>query len=133
MSWYLKALKNYAGFSGRARRKEYWFFTLFSFLVTIALTILDLIIFKLSSGTLLGMFTGAYALGVIIPTLAVTFRRLHDTGKSGWWMLINLVPMIGSLIFIVLLLLDSQPGDNRYGSGPIKQSTGVISLLISTL
>ena len=118
MSWYLKALKNYVGFNGRARRREYWFFTLFSFLMTIALSILDLIIFNLSSETVLGMFTGAYALAVIIPTLAVTFRRLHDTGKSGWWLLINFVPMIGSLIFIVLLLLDSQPGENQYGSSP---------------
>ena len=83
MSWYLKALKNYAGFSGRARRKEYWFFTLFSFLMTIAFTILDLIIFELSSGTVFGMFAGAYTLGVFIPTLLVAFRRLHDTGRSG--------------------------------------------------
>ena len=133
MSWYLKALKNYAGFRGRAGRKEYWFFTLFSFLVTIALVILDLIIFELSSGTLFGMFAGAYSLGVFIPTLAVAFRRLHDTGKSGWWLLINFVPVIGILITVVLFVLDSQPGDNRYGSGPKKQSTGIISLLISVL
>ena len=118
MSWYLKALKNYAGFSGRSRRREYWFFTLFSLLATIALSILDAIIFNLSSETVLGMLTGVYGLAVIIPTLAVAFRRLHDTDRSGWWLLINLVPMIGSLIFIVLLLLDSQPGENRYGPFP---------------
>ena len=118
MSWYLKALRNYVGFSGRARRREYWFFTLSSLLMTIALSILDLIIFNLSSETVLGMFTWAYALAVIIPTLAVTFRRLHDTGKSGWWLLINFVPMIGILIFIVFLLLDSQPGENRWGPSP---------------
>ena len=106
MSWYLKALKNYAGFSGRAGRKEYWFFTLFSFLVTVALVILDLIIFELSSGSLFGMFAGAYSLGVFIPTFAVAFRRLHDTGRSGLWLLINFVPVIGILIIIVLLRLD---------------------------
>ena len=133
MSWYFKALKNYAGFRGRAGRKEFWFFTLYSFLATIALLILDLIIFKLSSGTVFGMFSGAYSLGVIIPTFAVAFRRLHDTGKSGWWLLINFVPVIGILIIVVLFLLDSQPGDNRYGSGSKMQSTGVISLLISAL
>ena len=118
MSWYLKALKNYVGFSGRARRREYWFFTLFSLLMTIALSILDLIIFNLSSETVLGMFTGAYALAVFIPTLAVAFRRLHDTGKSGWWLLINLVPGIGTFVFFVLLLLDSQPGENQWGPSP---------------
>ena len=118
MSWYLKALKNYVGFSGRARRREYWFFTLFSLLMTIALSILDLIIFNLSSETVLGMFTGAYALAVFIPTLAVAFRRLHDTGKSGWWSLINLVPGIGTFVFFVLLLLDSQPGENQWGPSP---------------
>ena len=118
MSWYLKALKNYVGFSGRAQRREYWFFTLFSLLMTFALSILDLIIFNLSSETVLGMFTGAYALAVFIPTLAVAFRRLHDTGKSGWWSLINLVPGIGTFVFFVLLLLDSQPGENRWGPSP---------------
>jgi len=112
MSWYLKALKNYVGFNGRARRREYWFFTLFSLLMTIALSILDLIIFNLSSETVLGMFTGAYALAVFIPTLAVAFRRLHDTGKSGWWSLINLVPGIGTFVFFVLLLLDSQHNED---------------------
>ena len=118
MSWYLKALKNYVGFSGRARRREYWFFALFSLLMTIALSILDLIIFNLSSETVLVMFTGAYVLAVFIPTLAVAFRRLHDTGKSGWWSLINLVPGIGTFLFFVLLLLDSQPGENQWGPSP---------------
>ena len=118
MSWYLKALKNYVGFSGRARRREYWFFTLFSFLVTIALSILDIIIFNLSSETVLGMFTGAYALAVLMPTFAVAFRRLHDTGRSGWWFLISLVPIIGIFVLFVFLLLDSQPGENQYGPFP---------------
>ncbi len=118
MSWYLKALKNYVGFSGRARRREYWFFTLFNFIIGIALSFLDIMIYNLSSETVIGMLSGAYTLAVIIPTLAVSFRRLHDAGKSGWWLLINLVPGIGSLIYFVFLLLDSQPGDNQYGPSP---------------
>ena len=118
MSWYWKALKNYAGFSGRSRRREYWFFSLFSLLMTLALSLLDLIIYNLSSETILGMFTGAYGLGVIMPTLAVAIRRLHDTGKSGWWILINFFPAIGNLIFIFFLLLDSEPGENQYGPSP---------------
>ena len=118
MSWYLKAFKNYVGFSGRARRREYWYFTLFSLLITIALSILDYIIFELSSESVLGIFTGAYALAVIIPTFAVTFRRLHDTGRSAWWWLINLVPFLGNLIYLYLLILDSQPGENRWGPSP---------------
>lgn len=118
MGWYLKALKNYAGFSGRARRREYWLFTLFSDVIFLALSILDFMIYNLSDGTVLGMLTGLYLLGVLIPSSAVTFRRLHDTGKSGWWMLINLVPLFGSLAFIIILILDSQPGENQYGPSP---------------
>ena len=115
MGWYLKALKNYAGFSGRARRREYWLFTLFNYIVFIVLTILDIVIFQFSGGTVLGMLTGLYLLIVIVPSLAVTYRRLHDTGKSGWWLLINLLPLFGSLAFMIILILDSEPGENSYG------------------
>ena len=118
MSWYLKALKNYAGFSGRARRREYWIFILFNNFIFIALSFLDIIIYNLSSETVIGMLSGAYLLAVILPSLAVTFRRLHDSGKSGWWVFINLVPMVGSLVFIIILFLDSQPGENQYGPSP---------------
>ena len=118
MGWYLKALKNYAGFSGRARRREYWLFTLFSDIILLALSILDFMIYNLSDGTVLGMLTGLYLLGVLIPSSAVTFRRLHDTGKSGWWLLINMIPAVGTLVFFIILILDSQPGENQYGPYP---------------
>ena len=118
MGWYLIAVKNYAGFSGRARRKEYWMFALFNFIFTIIFALLDILIYSISDGNLLGMFTGAYSLGILIPSIAVTFRRLHDTGRSGWWLLINFVPMIGTLIYLFILFLDSQPGENEYGPSP---------------
>ena len=118
MSWYLKAVKNYIGFSGRAQRKEYWYFYLFSHLITIAMVIIDFIIYRLSSETVLGMFTGAYLLAVILPKIAVTFRRLHDTGRSAWWWLINLVPIFGNLFYLYFLISDSEPEENQYGSSP---------------
>ena len=86
--------------------------------MTIAFSILDIMIFNLSSETILGMFTGAYALAVLMPTFAVAFRRLHDSGRSGWWFLISFVPIIGIIVLFVFLLLDSQPGENQYGPSP---------------
>lgn len=118
MGWYLLAVKNYAGFSGRARRKEYWMFTLFNFIFTIIFALLDILIFTVSDGNLLGIFTGAYSLGILIPTMAVTVRRFHDIGKSGWWWLINFVPFIGTLIYLFFLISNSQPGENQYGPYP---------------
>ena len=112
MNWYLDAIKKkYADFSGRARRTEYWMFVLFSIIVGVVLSIVDAMI----TGGLLGMI---YALAILIPSLAVGARRLHDTNRSGWWLLIALVPFVGVLILIYFLVLDSQPGDNQYGPNP---------------
>jgi len=109
MDWYLKVLKErYATFSGRARRKEFWYFVLFSFLVSLVLNAIDLAI---GTSGILGLI---YSLAVLIPSLAVSVRRLHDTGRSGWWVLIGLVPLIG-LVLIVFLAAGSQPEDNQYG------------------
>ncbi len=112
MNWYLEVLKKYAVFEGRARRTEYWAF----FLVNL------LIFFLLSAvGGLLGIpvvLARLYSLAVFVPGLAVSVRRLHDTGRSGWYLLIGLIPVIGSLIVLVLMLLDSQPGANAYGPNP---------------
>jgi len=118
MSWYLIVMKNYLGFSGRARRKEYWFFQLFNFIILVILSGLDFIIFMLSDQTIIGMLTGAYLLGSFLPGIAVTFRRFHDSGKSAWWWLINFVPMVGTLIYLFILFLDSEPGNNKYGPYP---------------
>ncbi|MDD9271530.1 DUF805 domain-containing protein [Paenibacillus sp. GCM10023248] len=112
MDWYLKVLKNYVGFSGRARRKEYWMFVLFNLIISIGLAIIERIL------DIKSVLTGIYSLAVLLPSLAVTFRRLHDTGKSGWWILIGLIPFIGSIVLIVFNCMDSEPNENKYGPNP---------------
>jgi uncharacterized membrane protein YhaH (DUF805 family) len=113
MNWYIKVLKNYAVFSGRAQRTEYWMFVLFNFIITLALAFLD------SAINNPGVLTGLYSLAVLIPSLAVLFRRLHDTGRSGWWVLILLVPVIGAIVILVFLVLASEEGENDYGPNPL--------------
>ncbi|PFH87094.1 DUF805 domain-containing protein [Bacillus sp. AFS088145] len=112
MEWYLKVLKNYVVFSGRARRTEYWMFFLFNAIITIILSILQ------SIADIDNVLTGIYGLLTILPSLAVGARRLHDSGKSGWWLLIGLIPFIGTIILIIFFCLDSEEGDNRFGENP---------------
>ena len=112
MQWYLTVLKQYATFSGRASRSEFWYFQLFNVLVYVVLAILDSVI-----GTN-GALVGLYALGTLLPSLAVIIRRLHDTGKSGWWIFIELVPAIGAIWLIVLLATDTAPAGDKFGSNP---------------
>lgn len=112
MNWYLAVLKNYAGFSGRARRTEYWMFTLFNVII---IAVLDLVGMAARLGSILG---GIYALAVLIPSLAVAVRRLHDTGKSGWWILIAVIPVVGSIILLIFMLLPGDRGDNAHGPDP---------------
>ena len=118
MNWYLHVLKNYATFSGRARRKEYWMFFLISALISIVLTLLDILLGTYSVEYEAGFFSGLYSLLVLIPGIAVGVRRLHDTNRSGWWILISLIPIIGVLVLFVFMCLDSQPGTNRFGVNP---------------
>jgi uncharacterized membrane protein YhaH (DUF805 family) len=118
MSWYLKVLKNYAGFSGRARRQEYWFFVLFNFIITLALIFVDVFIGTLNPQAGLGVLSGLYSLAVFIPTFAVTVRRLHDTSRTGWWLLIGFIPLIGAIVLLVFMFLDSTSGTNEYGPDP---------------
>jgi len=118
MNWYLKCLKQYTDFSGRARRKEYWMFTLFNLIFIIVAMILDNVL-GLTAGELpYGVFYFLYALAVLIPGLAVAVRRLHDVGKSGWMILIALIPLIGAIWLLVLMLTDSNSGENQYGVNP---------------
>ncbi|MDR1890448.1 MAG: DUF805 domain-containing protein [Zoogloeaceae bacterium] len=118
--WFLDVLKNkYADFEGRARRKEYWMFTLFQFIILAGLSVLSIIGSSIS-GILGVIFAGIYllaALGLLVPSLAIFVRRLHDTGRSGWFILLGLIPLV-SLILLVFACLDSQPGDNQYGPNP---------------
>ena len=118
MNWYLYVLKNYATFSGRARRKEYWMFFLISALISIVLTLLDILLGTYSVEYEAGLFSGLYSLLILIPSIAVVVRRLHDTDRSGWWILISLIPIIGVLVLFVFTCLDSQPGTNRFGVNP---------------
>lgn len=123
MKWYLKVLKQYADFSGRARRKEYWMFFLFNMIFGMIAMILDNI-FGIAFGEIgYGPLYGLYTLAVFIPGLAVAIRRLHDVGKSGWMILINLIPIIGVIWFFVLLVTDSNPGENQYGQNPKEINT----------
>jgi uncharacterized membrane protein YhaH (DUF805 family) len=118
MNWYLTVLKKYAVFGGRARRSEYWFFALFNVIISIVLVVIDGLTGLLSPTGGLGLLSGIYSLAVLIPSLAVGVRRLHDTGKSAWWLLIALVPLVGAIVLIVFMCLDSNPGQNQYGPNP---------------
>jgi len=118
MEWYIKVLTNYSNFDGRARRMEYWMFQLINLLFSLGLLLV---------GLLLGLGFGAfpfafisiiYAIGIFIPSIAVTVRRLHDTGKSGWVILLGFIPFVGAIILLVFLLSDSTYGTNQYGPNP---------------
>jgi uncharacterized membrane protein YhaH (DUF805 family) len=118
MSWYLQVLKKYAVFSGRARRKEYWMFLLFNVIFGIVASIIDRIIGSSIGGMGYGVIGLLYCLAVLIPGLAVTVRRLHDTGKSGGWIFICLIPIVGWIWLLVLVCTDSKPEVNKYGANP---------------
>lgn len=108
---------DYANFSGRARRSEYWFWTLFVALGEIALTIIGLLIFG-TENTASTLLSNLFSIGTIVPCLAVTWRRLHDIGRSGVAILFALIPVVGGIILLVFECQDSQPGENQYGPNP---------------
>jgi uncharacterized membrane protein YhaH (DUF805 family) len=118
MKWFLIVLKKYADFSGRAQRAEYWFFTLFYVIFFLALSLVDGAagLFNVIYGV--GVLSGLFALAMIIPSISVSVRRLHDTSRSGWWLLIGLIPLIGAIVLLVFVCLDSTPGTNTYGPNP---------------
>ena len=117
LTWYLEVLKKYAVFSGRAQRKEYWYFFLFNLLIGAALGFIEGMtgLFAASDSSVLA---NLYTVAVVIPGIAVSVRRLHDTDRSGWWLWIALVPFIGALVLLVFMVFDSHPGQNRYGPSP---------------
>jgi uncharacterized membrane protein YhaH (DUF805 family) len=122
MNWFLEVLKKYAVFNGRARRKEYWFFYLFYIIFIIVLVMIDGVTGTLDEGTGIGVLSGIFILAMLIPGIAVTIRRLHDTDRSGWWILISLIPFIGGIWLLVLMVLDGTPGQNQYGPDPKETS-----------
>jgi len=124
MNWYLKVLKEYDDFNGRARRKEYWMFILFNIIFAVVALILDFILVIGIEGIGYSPLYGLYALAMLIPGLAVSIRRLHDVGKSGWMILIYLIPLIGAIWLFVLMVTDSNPGENQYGANPKEVASG---------
>jgi uncharacterized membrane protein YhaH (DUF805 family) len=118
MNWYTKVLKQYADFSGRARRTEYWMFVLFNIIFTVVAAGVDNVLGLTLEGMPYGAIYGLYTLFVLIPSLAVAVRRLHDIGKSGWMILIALIPIIGGIWLIILLATNGTAGANEYGPDP---------------
>lgn len=133
MNWYIEVLKKYVVFSGRASRSEYWYFVLFSTIISIILTIIDVAMgsgsaestmggadAEMAANVSMGLLGGIYSLAVFLPSLAVAVRRLHDTDHSGWWMFIALIPLIGVIVLLIFMVKDSTPSENEYGSNPKK-------------
>ena len=118
MEWYLMVWKKFAVFSGRSRRKEYWMFFLFNTLIEFALCILALLLMKSGIGSILYGVCALYMVDCIIPAVAVSVRRLHDTGKSGWLFLLVLIPIVGPIILLVFFVLEGNSGVNQYGPDP---------------
>ena len=118
MEWFIKVLKNYAVFSGRARRKEYWMFVLFSVIFSIVAMLIDNMLGVTLGETNYGYIYLLYQLVVLIPSLAVAVRRLHDTNKSGWFLLIAIIPIVGAIWLLVLMCLEGTTGPNKYGPDP---------------
>ncbi|MDX2390827.1 MULTISPECIES: DUF805 domain-containing protein [unclassified Streptomyces] len=112
MNYYVDVIKRYADFNGRSRRQEYWMFVLCTIPVVIVLMVID---FALGSYPVI---TWIYTLAVFLPTLGLSVRRLHDTGKSGWWYLVGLIPFVGWIWMIVLMATEGDAGPNAYGASP---------------
>ena len=112
MTWYLRALQKYATFKGRANRREYWMFMLVHVLILLVIAAFDALI---STG---GILSVIYSVFILIPGSALTFRRLHDSGKSGWWLLVAFIPFLGSVIIFIFLTLKTQGGQNKFGPNP---------------
>ena len=115
MNWYLEVLQKYAQFNGRARRMEYWMFMLFNAIIIVAFAGLSAFLDEGAEIPII-VFIG-YCLGITIPSLAVSCRRLHDTGRSGWWLLLTIVPF-GGIVLLVFYLLPGESEDNAYGPNP---------------
>ncbi|WP_232666902.1 DUF805 domain-containing protein [Pseudonocardia sp. TRM90224] len=117
MQWFLKGLRPYADFSGRARRQEYWMYILFYTIFVLALVAVDAVLIYLTDSRWSLILSMIFSLAMLIPTLAVTVRRLHDTDRSGWWYLISFVPF-GSIVILVFTVMEGTRGANQYGPDP---------------
>ena len=122
MEWYTGVFKKYATFSGRARRKEYWTFYLYNIIVTVLLSLLASLIDFFS------MLTAIYGLVIIVPSIAVAVRRLHDIGKPGVWYCLAFIPCIGTIWLIILLATEGETGDNMYGPDPKMDNSNIYDM-----
>lgn len=111
LNYYVGALKNYAVFNGRARRAEFWQYALVNFVIAIVLYVIGL-----AMGSLVLYYI--YGVAVLVPGLAIMARRLHDTNRSGWWILIALVPLVGAIVLLVFACLEGDRGPNQHGPDP---------------
>ena len=118
MSWFLMALSKYATFSGRSQRSEFWFFLLSYVLLFVGLAIIDGMLGFFDEEEDIGLLSSLFAVAMFVPSLAVSVRRLHDTGRFGWWVLVAFVPVVGSIVMLLFAAEDSQPGANAYGPNP---------------
>jgi uncharacterized membrane protein YhaH (DUF805 family) len=118
MTWALMPLQKYAVFSGRSRRKEFWMFVLFTFIVEIVLAIIDAIIGTYNTAIGIGLLSGLFYLAILVPSIALNTRRLHDIGKSGWFQLLFIIPIVGFILWIIWMVRDGDDGVNQYGPSP---------------
>lgn len=119
MKWYLKVVSdNYANFTGRARREEYWMFVLFNIIFAITIAIISGMLVASTNNGAFMFFYVIYILGVFIPGLAVSVRRLHDINKSGWYYLVGIIPFLGAIWLIILFATEGDRGSNQYGPDP---------------
>jgi uncharacterized membrane protein YhaH (DUF805 family) len=118
VNWYIHVLKNYANFNGRASRKEYWFFVLFNAIFAIAAMILDNLLGLAIQDVGYGPLYIVYVLATLVPGIAVSVRRLHDIGKSGWYFLLAFIPCVGGIILLIFDLTPGDTGDNEFGPDP---------------
>ena len=118
MSWFLAVLRQYATFSGRARRKEYWMYKLVYLAIFLFLMLVDAFTGTYDMGDQIGLLGGIFLLGTLVPDIAVAVRRLHDSGRSGWWLLIGFIPLVGMVVLLYCLIQDGDEGDNDYGRDP---------------
>jgi uncharacterized membrane protein YhaH (DUF805 family) len=115
MHWYTDVIRKYAVFNGRAARPEFWWFVLYNLIIAAVINLVAGIIFGRSSGQVV---SDLYSLAVLLPSLGVGIRRLHDTNRTGWWYLLVFIPVIGWIVLIVFLAMASDPGSNNYGPNP---------------
>jgi len=120
MEWATLPLKKYADFTGRARRKEYWMFVLLVLVVSFVIGMVEGVLGLTGTVAMYGPLSLLFGLAILVPSIAVGVRRLHDTGRSGWWMLVGLIPIIGSIVLIVFFVLEGTRGPNEYGPDPLE-------------